>query len=127
MVPFPPNEWIQWGQFTLHWCRASDVAPTTLNNVTEWRYFQSAEETLPSVIRSRRPGDRICLRGMKDPKKLNRLLIDEKVKRSSRDEIPVIVSKKGEICAVPSIRYSASFSSKLPETEAYILMMIWPD
>lgn len=127
MIPFPQNEWIQWGHYTLLWCQASDVDPATLDSLSEWRYFQSTEDALPSLIRSRQPGDRISLSGMKDPKRLNRLLIDEKVNRSLRDEIPIIVSKQEKICAIPGVRYSASFSTTLPETKAYILMMIWPD
>lgn len=58
IIPFPPNEWIHWGQMKLRWCKASAANVAALVGVTDWRYFQ-LEEELPSIIRSRRSGDRI--------------------------------------------------------------------
>lgn len=125
IVPFPPNEWVQWGQMKLRWCKSSAVEPATLEGVTDWRYFQSEEGELPSGIRSRRSGDRIRLRGMEHPKRLSRLLIDEKVKQSERDRLPVVVSEQGDICAIPGVRYSESFTKQTSSDQAYILMMVW--
>ncbi|WP_025783718.1 tRNA lysidine(34) synthetase TilS [Sporosarcina sp. D27] len=125
IVPFPPNEWVQWGQMRLRWCKSSAVEPATLEGVTDWRYFQSEEGDLPAGIRSRRSGDRIRLRGMEHPKRLSRLLIDEKVKQSVRDRLPVVVSEQGDICAIPGVRYSESFTKQTSADQAYILMMVW--
>lgn len=127
VVPFPPNEWVQWGQMKLRWCKSSAVDIATLEGVTDWRYFQLEEESLPSLIRSRQSGDRILLSGMDHPKRLSRLLIDEKVKQSMRDRLPVIVSEQGDICAVPGVRYSGSFTKKPSDDQTYILLMVWPE
>ncbi|MBD7909506.1 tRNA lysidine(34) synthetase TilS [Sporosarcina gallistercoris] len=126
VIPFPPNEWVQWGQWKLCWCKSSAVEPSALDDVTDWRYFPSEERALPSVIRSRRTGDRIQIHGMEHPKRVSRVLIDEKVKQSVRDTLPVIVSEKGDICAIPGVRYSESFTKKPSAEQAYILMMVWP-
>ncbi|WP_158541006.1 tRNA lysidine(34) synthetase TilS [Sporosarcina sp. BI001-red] len=126
IVPFPPNEWVQWGQLKLRWCKSSAVEASELDDVTDWRYFQSVKGAFPSVIRSRRPGDRIRLHGMEHSKRLSRLLIDEKVKQSVRDSLPIIVSEQGDICAIPGVRYSESFTKKPSAEQAYILMMVWP-
>lgn len=123
-VPFPPDKWVQWGSVKLRWCKASDVDGTTLDNISEWRYFQLENGARPSIVRSRQPGDRIQLSGMDQPKRVSRLLIDEKVKQSMRDSIPVVVSDQGDVCAIPGIRYSASFTKKPSDDQAYILMMV---
>ncbi len=127
VVPFPQDEWVQWGQMKLRWCKSSAIDTATLDDSTDWRYFQSEDGALPSLIRSRQSGDRIRLSGMEHPKRLSRLLIDEKVKQSVRDKLPVIVSEQGDICAVPGVRYNDSFTKKPSADQAYILLMVWPE
>ncbi|MGG0644376.1 tRNA lysidine(34) synthetase TilS [Sporosarcina gallistercoris] len=125
VIQFPPNEWVQWGQWKFCWCKSSAVESSALDDVTDWRYFPSEERALPSLIRSRRSGDRIRMYGMENSKRVSRVLIDEKVKQSVRDTLPVIVSEQGDICAIPGIRYSESFTKKPSAEQAYILMMVW--
>ena len=58
-------------------------------------------------VRTRRPGDVIQLEGMKKPKKIRRLLIDEKIPQHLRDEWPLLVDQETEqVLAVPFIRTS---------------------
>lgn len=50
-------------------------------------------DQLPSTlyIREVQPGDRICPLGLKGSQKVNKLLVDQKIPRCLRDEIPVLV------------------------------------
>ena len=47
------------------------------------------------IVRSRRPGDRFQLLGMGEPKKLQDFLVDQKVPRSWRDRVPLVVTEGG--------------------------------
>lgn len=78
-------------------------------------YFK-ASETAQVILRSRQPGDRIELRGMERPKKLARLMIDEKVPLPEREEYPVVAIDGGDILLVPGIRPSVHLNRhKRPE------------
>lgn len=78
-------------------------------------YFK-APETAKAVLRNRQPGDRIQLSGMEQPKKVARLMIDEKVPLPERAEHPVVAIDGGDILLVPGIRSSLHMSrQKRPE------------
>ena len=66
----------------------------------------------PIVIRTRKDGDKFELNGMKGHKKISRLLIDEKVMQTERNQMPVIVNAYNEIIAVGTLylknRYNQS-------------------
>lgn len=49
----------------------------------------------PLVVRNRRPGDRIQPFGMRGQKKLKEVLIDDKIPRSMRERIPLLVDTEG--------------------------------
>jgi tRNA(Ile)-lysidine synthase len=51
----------------------------------------------PLVVRNRRPGDRFRPLGLKGHKKLQDFFVDEKVRRSDRDTIPLVVDSSGQI------------------------------
>lgn len=58
-------------------------------------------------VRTRRPGDVIQLEGMEKPKKIRRLLIDEKIPQHLRDEWPLLIDRETEqVLAVPFVRTS---------------------
>jgi tRNA(Ile)-lysidine synthase len=59
----------------------------------------------PLVVRSARPGDRIQPLGMEGTRKLNRLMIDEKIPRERRRRIPVLADDLS-ILWVPGLRLS---------------------
>ncbi|MBE3568577.1 MAG: tRNA lysidine(34) synthetase TilS [Bacillales bacterium] len=61
---------------------------------------------MPLTIRTRKPGDRIALKGMDGLKKVKKLFIDLKVPRSSRDEWPIVVDSKGKVLWIPGLRKS---------------------
>ncbi|MYD50276.1 MAG: tRNA lysidine(34) synthetase TilS [Dehalococcoidia bacterium] len=57
--------------------------------------FGSAVDVMSLEIRSRLPGDRFQPLGMSGTKKLKDFMIDEKVSKSIRDSIPLIVTSRG--------------------------------
>ncbi|WP_245831000.1 tRNA lysidine(34) synthetase TilS [Sediminibacillus massiliensis] len=53
--------------------------------------------TLPLIIRSRKQGDRMKIKGMKGRKKLKDIFIDEKIPMELREKWPVVTDAEGEI------------------------------
>ncbi|MFQ5586936.1 MAG: tRNA lysidine(34) synthetase TilS [Thermodesulfobacteriota bacterium] len=83
-----------------------DELPSSLNNDDRrTAYFDYDTLTLPILIRSFRPGDRIVPLGMTGHKKVKDLFIDMKVPRSQRHRTPLLVSGD-EIIWVAGVRQS---------------------
>jgi tRNA(Ile)-lysidine synthase len=57
--------------------------------------LQACEQ--PLRVRSRRPGDRLALAGQAGRKKVQDLLVDRKVPRHLRDEVPIVVDARDRI------------------------------
>lgn len=114
--------WTPWlnGQM-LYWNEAGGIANDLLDDA-EVMYFTLSDEALPLFVRNREDGDRILLQGMLQPKRLSRLFIDEKIAKTQRDLIPVIVTAQGDVCAVPGVRYGLAFS-KRRTCQPYIFAM----
>ncbi len=51
-------------------------------------------------VRARRPGDRLQPLGMAEEKKLQDFMVDEKIPRAQRDEVPLVVSERGILWVV---------------------------
>lgn len=100
------------------------VVPVTENYPVEhavsW-YFQAPENT-QFFLRSRQPGDRIQLAGMKQSKKLARLMIDEKIPVPMRESWPVITTDKNELLLVPGLRPSVFVSKQKREGDNWVLI-----
>ena len=110
-------------QCWIYWAEIEKVQPDLLVQAKEIMYVNLSDTSLlPFSVRSRRKGDRMLLTGMKNPKRLSRLFIDEKVKLSLRDELPIVVTNNEEVCAVLGVRYGAMFSKKRLETSQYIFL-----
>ncbi|MEK0317728.1 tRNA lysidine(34) synthetase TilS [Cohnella sp. 56] len=69
-------------------------------------FFDESELSMPLVVRSRRPGDRIDLLGLKGSKKVQDIFIDAKVPRSRRDLLPLLADGSGRILWLPGLRRS---------------------
>jgi tRNA(Ile)-lysidine synthase len=71
--------------------------------------FELDKLTLPLVVRSYRPGDRMCWRGLKGSKKLQDLFTDEKVPAARRRSVPLVVEDggNGRILVVAELRNDA--------------------
>src|SRR5690606_22655249 len=105
----------------LYWNEAGGVAKDLLDEA-EVMYFTLPDEALPLFVRTREEGDRILLQGMLQPKRLSRLFIDDKIAKTQRDRIPVIVTAQGDVCAVPGVRYGLAFSKRRTD-QPYIFAM----
>ncbi|CEG21121.1 tRNA(Ile)-lysidine synthase [Planococcus massiliensis] len=84
-------------------------------------YFDSTKGS-SLVLRSRKPGDRIQLAGMERPKKVARLMIDEKVPTLQRENWPVIAAPEGEVLLVPGLRHSCFFSRNQRPKDDWVLI-----
>ena len=63
----------------------------------------------PLVVRNRRPGDRFRPLGLQGRKKLQDFFVDEKVLRSERDAVPLVVDSKGQIVWVAGLSVAEDF------------------
>ena len=81
-----------------------------------------APEDSRFFVRNRKPGDRILLAGMDQPKKLARLMIDEKIPVPMRESWPVITTDKNELLLVPGIRPSAKVSQQRCDGDNWVLI-----
>lgn len=66
--------------------------------------FQLDERNLPLIIRNRRNGDRMTIKGMTGTKKIKNLFIDEKVPLHKRNSWPIITTCRDQILWVPGLR-----------------------
>ena len=73
------------------------------NNVIK---LSASEVSLPLIVRSRKQGDKIILKGLNHHKKIKDILIDEKVPKKERDYIPIVTDQNGEIVWIPGLKKS---------------------
>lgn len=69
-------------------------------------FFDESALSLPLVVRSRRPGDRIDLLGLNGSKKVQDIFVDAKVPRSRRQCWPLLAGGDGAILWLPGLRRS---------------------
>jgi tRNA(Ile)-lysidine synthase len=62
---------------------------------------------LPLIIRTRKAGDRMTLKGMSGTKKVKDIFIDHKIPLHERDSWPVIADRNGRILWLPGLKKSA--------------------
>jgi tRNA(Ile)-lysidine synthase len=61
----------------------------------------------PIIIRTREPGDRMSIKGMKGTKKIKSLFIDGKVPREQRKSWPIVTDGNKEILWLPGLKRSS--------------------
>ena len=76
---------------------------------------------LPLVVRSRRPGDRVRPFGAPGSRKLQDLLVDRKVPRDERDQVPLVVDADGRIVWVVGLTIADDCRVTAPESGMVIL------
>ena len=73
------------------------------NNVCR---LNSSDITLPLIIRTRKIGDRMMIKGLDGSKKVKDIFIDKKIKMDKRDSWPIVVDSRGKIVWIPGIKKS---------------------
>ena len=68
--------------------------------------LNSSDITLPLIIRTRKIGDRMMIKGLDGSKKVKDIFIDKKIKMDKRDSWPIVVDSKGKIVWIPGIKKS---------------------
>ncbi len=79
--------------------------------------------SFPLIVRNRKNGDRMSLKGMNGSKKLKDIFIDEKMKQSLRDEWPIITDSQNNILWVPFVKKSA-FERNFSTDESLIAIQV---
>jgi tRNA(Ile)-lysidine synthase len=82
--------------------------------------LNSSEITLPLLVRTRRVGDRIAVKGLNGTKKVKDIFIDKKIPLLDRDLWPIVLDSTGRIVWIPGIKKS-KFDKKKNETYDIIL------
>ena len=119
----PKGERTDWmNGLWIYWADVEDVAHDLRLDAKEIMYFDFPKESLPLFVRQRKVGDRITLPGMTNSKRLSRLFIDEKVRKTERDCLPVIVTNNDQVCAVPGLRYGTAFTKDHSVASKYIFI-----
>lgn len=116
------TEWSN--ELSFYWTDVDAVDKNMFKNAREVLYFDAPPSSLPLSARNWKDGDRIKLPGMNHLKRLSRLFIDEKVSKTNRERLPIIVTAKDEVCAVPGVRYGSIFSKSKLDTSKYIFVVI---
>ncbi len=66
--------------------------------------FQIDKNRLPLIVRTRKQGDRMSVKGLNGTKKLKDIFIDEKIPLYKRNSWPVVTDKHGEILWLPGLK-----------------------
>jgi tRNA(Ile)-lysidine synthase len=66
--------------------------------------FDPDRLTWPLIVRERQAGDRMFPRGGRGSRKLSDLMIDAKIARGSRADLPVVTTARNEVLFVPGLR-----------------------
>ena len=83
--------------------------------------LDSSEITLPLIVRSRRIGDRIKVKGLNGTKKVKDIFIDKKISISNRESWPIVLDSRGNVVWIPGIKKS-KFDKKKSENYDIILI-----
>ena len=82
--------------------------------------ISSQEVQLPLIVRTRKLGDKIYLKGMTGSKKIKDIFIDSKITRSNRDLWPIVVDSLDRVVWIPGLKKS-KFDKKKEESYDIIL------
>lgn len=85
-----------------------------------------ARLTWPLAVRTRRPGDRLRPSGLGGRKKVQDLLVDRKVPRRERDDVPIVVDGAGRIVWVAGHALDEAFRVTDPSGAVVVLELVPP-
>lgn len=75
--------------------------------------LDSSEITLPLIVRTRRLGDKMAVKGMDGTKKIKDIFIDSKINLTERDSWPIVVDSKGNVLWIPGVKKSKFDKKKI--------------
>ena len=112
---------IEFNDFVLlpnnHTIKRIDYTDDNSNNICR---LNSADICLPLIIRSRRIGDKIYVKGLNGSKKVKDIFIDKKISINERDSWPIVLDSKGNVVWIPGIKKS-KFDKK--KTDSYDIIL----
>ncbi|MBQ8132025.1 MAG: tRNA lysidine(34) synthetase TilS [Bacilli bacterium] len=80
--------------------------PEEDNNSNYICRLDSNEITLPLIVRTRKLGDKMKIKGLNGSKKIKDIFIDSKIPIDERDSWPIVVDSKGNVVWIPGIKKS---------------------
>ncbi|MBR2248029.1 MAG: tRNA lysidine(34) synthetase TilS, partial [Bacilli bacterium] len=78
----------------------------TVSNSNNICKLNSEEITLPLIIRTRKIGDKMYVKGLNGSKKIKDIFINSKINTKDRDMWPVVVDSKGIVVWLPGLKKS---------------------
>jgi len=101
------NYEIQFDSYALlpnnHIIEKVDFCEDNSNNICR---LNSGDITLPLIIRTRKVGDRIYVKGLNGSKKVKDIFIDKKISLVNRDSWPIVLDSTGKVVWIPGIKKS---------------------
>ena len=92
----------------------------TVDNSNYVCRLNSDEITLPLIVRTRKIGDKMYVKGLNGSKKIKDIFIDKKLSLQNRDSWPIVLDSNGNIVWIPGIKKS-KFDKKKSEVYDIIL------
>ena len=68
--------------------------------------LNSADIVLPIIVRTRKSGDKMCVKNMNGTKKVKDIFIDSKIPIAERDSWPIVVDSSDNVLWIPGIKKS---------------------
>ena len=100
--------------------RKIEKIDATIDNSNNICRLDSKEIVLPLIVRTRKIGDRISVKGLNGTKKVKDIFIDKKIPLLDRDNWPIVVDSEGKVVWIPGIKKSR-FDKK--KTESYDIIL----
>jgi len=82
--------------------------------------LNSKDVVLPLIVRTRKVGDRLKIKGLGGSKKVKDVFIDKKIAINNRDSWPIVTDSRGEIVWIPGVKKS-KFDKK--KTDSYDIIL----
>lgn len=97
-----------------------ELVSDTNDNSNNICRLNSKEVKLPLIIRTRKYGDRMYIKGLDGSRKIKDIFIDKKIKLSDRENWPIVVDSLGKVVWLPGLKKSKFDKQK---NESYDIIM----
>ena len=86
--------------------KAICIVSDNVKNDNNYCRLSASSVSFPLIVRTRRAGDRMAIKGSAGTKKIKDIFIDAKVPKSKRDLWPIVTDSTGKIVWVPGLKKS---------------------